>query len=153
MGSINSFISLNRMDEHLYKIQQSLFESAHKSTTPLFHNNRPEWPASIPELVRTGMLIELNGACYIITATHVVHIGQRQILQKQRTARMGERGENSSDIPVALLSKPESYRKALEIPKEKVINTGFYRTKGAFKKTVMGLFSRIESYKEESDHF
>lgn len=69
------------MDEHLYKIQQSLFESARKSTIPLFHNDRPEWEESIPELVGTGVLIELNGACYIITAAHVI---QEYALKKLR---------------------------------------------------------------------
>ena len=33
--------------------------------------------------------------------------------------------------------------------RKKVINTGFYRTKGAFKKAVMDFFDRIGCYKEE----
>lgn len=56
----------------LFKIQQELFASASKSTIPLFHNDKPEFESTIPELVGSGVFIELDGACYIVTAAHVI---------------------------------------------------------------------------------
>lgn len=75
------------MDERLYEIQQSLFESARKSTIPLFHNDKPEWKESIPELVGTGVLVELDSSCYIVTAAHVV---QGYALKKTRNSNKSE---------------------------------------------------------------
>ncbi len=69
------------MREILHKVQQTLFESARKSTIPLFHNNKPEWEKSVPELVGSGVLIELDGNYYIVTAAHVV---QGYALKKSR---------------------------------------------------------------------
>ncbi len=69
------------MREILHKVQQTLFESARKSTIPLFHNNKPEWEKSVPELVGSGVLIELDGNYYIVTAAYVV---QGYALKKSR---------------------------------------------------------------------
>lgn len=61
-----------RMREIFHKAQPSLFESAQKSTIQLFHNDKPEWEKSMPELVGSGVLIELDDCYYIVTAAHVV---------------------------------------------------------------------------------
>lgn len=87
------------MKEFLYKAQQLLFESARKSTIPLFHNDRPEWEKSVPELVGSGVLVELDSACYIITAAHVV---QEYALKKPRNPNKTE--DDYDDLSEAYLT-------------------------------------------------
>lgn len=80
-------LSGEQMNDHLYNVQLSLFENARKSTVPLFHNDKPEWEKSVPELVGFGVLVELDDACYIITAAHVV---QDYALKKPRNPNKTE---------------------------------------------------------------
>ena len=62
---------------------------------------------------------------------------------------MGKRYENSPIFLPPYSPNLNLIERLWKFLRKKVINTGFYRTKGAFKKAVMDFFDRIGCYKEE----
>jgi hypothetical protein len=70
-----------RLRNALNRTINKIFEKAKNSTIQLFHNDKPEWKFSSPELIGTGVLVEFNNGYFIITAAHVV---QGYALKKTR---------------------------------------------------------------------
>ena len=48
------------------------YSIAVKCTIQIFHVDKPEWENSIPEPIGSGVLLEIERSCYIITASHVI---------------------------------------------------------------------------------
>ena len=138
------------MNEHLYKIQQSLFESARKSTNPLFHDSRPEWSESIPELVGTGVLTELDGACYIITAAHVV---QGYALKKPRDPNRTEDEYDASSEAYMALNNIGFYYDGSYYPVLRVVFTNTEHGKTENNVDIAVIFLGLDSADELKQSF
>ena len=48
-----------------------------------------------------------------------------------------------------LIAWPFLYKRLWNFLRKKVVNTGFYRTKGKFRQAIKDFFDYIENYKEE----
>ena len=138
------------MDEHLYKIQQLLFESARKSTIPLFHNNKPEWKESIPELVGTGVLIELDSSCYIVTAAHVV---QGYALKEPRNSNKSEDDYDDPSEVSLTLNNIGFYYDESYYPLQRVVFTNTKSGKIETNVDLAVIFLDLDSAKELKQSF
>lgn len=70
-----------RLREILHRVLNRLMEKPKQCTIQLFHNDHPLWDKSPLEPVGSGVLLELEGYYFIITAAHVV---QEYALKKSR---------------------------------------------------------------------
>ena len=82
-----------RLRDILSRVINKLMKKPKKSTIQLFHNDNPNWEKSPLEPIGSGVLLELEGYYFIITAAHVV---QDYALKKSRNPY---RNEDDYDDP------------------------------------------------------
>lgn len=82
-----------RLRDILSRVINKLMKKPKNSTIQLFHNDNPTWEKSPFEPIGTGVLLEINGYHFVITAAHVV---QDYALKKSRNPY---RNEDDYDDP------------------------------------------------------